>query len=152
MAVDLLYYSLKVSVGRHIVQNSENLPSWREAGIHLDKLNRALGKVAVMLSDELELDAPGKKIRKRRGRETQRLDRQSKLVDKFLTQLTIESNKANNKKLEATPKQLRAAVEQWMKQLNRNLHTSSRMLLPGPPMRENIQLPGFKGTRPRKHR
>jgi hypothetical protein len=151
MAVDLLFFSLKVSIGRHIVQSTPHtFPSWREAGIQVDKLERMLNKVAAMLSRELDLETPPKKLRKRRGREIQRLDRQSKVVDKFLKQLTIELNLAT--KL-ATPKKIRAAVELWMKTLNENLHKSSRMLLPGPRTvveDVNLPMPKFRGATSRK--
>jgi hypothetical protein len=158
MAVDLLFSHIRISAGRHILENTpRNLPSWREASIQVDKLARTLDKVVAAMSRELDRDLPGKKVRKQTGKEARRLDRQHQTVDRFLKQLMFESNVG---KVNGPTKKLRAATEVWLKALNRNAHTASRMLLPEPPVVADSpavsgfrkSLRGFKGMRPRRRK
>lgn len=124
--MDIFGLELKAKFLGEILKNFDrNLPSYREAGIQVEKLERMVKEFDKKFRWSWQLVLGGPKMTKVQGAHKLRLDQQDKIVDGLLRKIMEEElvkQFGSGKRPKITAKKLRGAVKKLVENLNREIH------------------------------
>jgi hypothetical protein len=132
MAEDSFGLATKVLVWKDVLQRlPKNTASWRDAEIAIHKLERMVEAFNKKFPPTMLLAMTHKKLAKAQGPDKQRLNQQSKRVDKLVSSVLVEAlSKDVGEKLPVnTRKRLPEAARQYVRKVNRNIYQHSQKML-----------------------